>query len=73
MDMVVGQNSVQPKIPLMAYLCSITEFADHERRAMSQDHRFDSAWFGAGAGLKATWTRTSVAFDCLSLDSDLQI
>ena len=33
-------------------LCSITEFADHERRAMSQDHRLDSAWFGAGASLK---------------------
>ena len=33
-------------------LCSITEFADHERRAMSRDHRLDSAWFGAGAGLK---------------------
>ena len=33
-------------------LCSITEFADHERRAMSQDYRLDSAWFGAGAGLK---------------------
>ncbi len=33
-------------------LCSITEFADHERRAMSQDHRLDSAWFGAGAALK---------------------
>ena len=33
-------------------LCSITEFADHERRAMSTDHRLDSAWFGAGANLK---------------------
>ncbi len=33
-------------------LCSITEFVDHERRAMSTDHRLDSAWFGAGAGLK---------------------
>ena len=33
-------------------LCSITEHCDHERRAMSQDHRLDSAWFGAGAGLK---------------------
>lgn len=33
-------------------LCSITEFADHERRAMSTDHRLDSAWFGAGATLK---------------------
>ncbi|MCS4297507.1 MULTISPECIES: DUF932 domain-containing protein [Acinetobacter] len=33
-------------------LCAITEHCDHERRAMSQDHRLDSAWFGAGAGLK---------------------
>ncbi|ENU81857.1 hypothetical protein F975_00473 [Acinetobacter sp. ANC 3789] len=33
-------------------LCAMTEFADHERRAMSQDHRLDSAWFGAGAALK---------------------
>ena len=33
-------------------LCSMTEFIDHERRAMSRDHRLDSAWFGAGAGLK---------------------
>lgn len=33
-------------------LCSITEFADHERRAMSTDYRLDSAWFGTGANLK---------------------
>ena len=33
-------------------LCTITEFADHERRAMSTDHRLDSAWFGTGAALK---------------------
>lgn len=33
-------------------LCSVTEFCDHERRAMSQDHRLDSTWFGAGANLK---------------------
>jgi len=33
-------------------LCSITEFCDHERRAMSTDHRLDSAWFGSGASLK---------------------
>ncbi|MBL8281571.1 MAG: DUF932 domain-containing protein, partial [Acinetobacter junii] len=33
-------------------LCAITEFVDHERRAMSTDHRLDSAWFGAGAALK---------------------
>jgi hypothetical protein len=44
-----GQNSVQPKTAY-GLLCSITEFCDHERRAMSTDHRLDSAWF-AGAGL----------------------
>jgi len=32
--------------------CSITEFIDHERRAISTDHRMDSAWFGAGAMMK---------------------
>ncbi|MFO1354142.1 MAG: hypothetical protein U1E88_07045 [Acinetobacter sp.] len=36
----------------MAWLCSITEFVDHERRAMSTDHRLDSAWFGTGAAMK---------------------
>lgn len=33
-------------------LCAMTEFIDHERRAMSNDHRLDSAWFGAGANIK---------------------
>ncbi|MDR6798333.1 DUF932 domain-containing protein [Acinetobacter calcoaceticus] len=33
-------------------LCSITEFVDHERRAMSRDHRLNSAWFGIGATIK---------------------
>ncbi|WP_227062111.1 DUF932 domain-containing protein [Acinetobacter pittii] len=33
-------------------LCSITEFVDHERRAMSRDHRLNSAWFGMGANIK---------------------
>ncbi|RKG37357.1 DUF932 domain-containing protein [Acinetobacter rongchengensis] len=33
-------------------LCAITEFCDHERRAMSIDHRLDSAWFGMGAAIK---------------------
>lgn len=31
---------------------AITEFADHHRRARSDDNRRDSAWFGAGATLK---------------------
>ncbi|MGF6245544.1 phage/plasmid-like protein (TIGR03299 family) [Paraburkholderia sp. GAS38] len=31
---------------------SVTEFVDHQRRARSDDHRRDAAWFGAGATLK---------------------
>lgn len=30
----------------------VTEFIDHHRRARSDDHRLDAAWFGAGAVLK---------------------
>ncbi|MCK5874791.1 MAG: hypothetical protein CVV10_07815 [Gammaproteobacteria bacterium HGW-Gammaproteobacteria-14] len=33
-------------------LNAVTEFVDHERRARSDDHRLDSAWFGQGANLK---------------------
>lgn len=33
-------------------LCAVTEYCDHERRAMSQDHRLDSTWFGMGAAMK---------------------
>ena len=31
---------------------AVTEYIDHHRRARSQDHRLDSAWFGQGAQLK---------------------
>lgn len=31
---------------------AVTQYADHERRARSADHRLDSAWFGGGANLK---------------------
>ncbi len=31
---------------------AVTEHVDHHRRARSQDHRLDSAWFGQGAQLK---------------------
>jgi phage/plasmid-like protein (TIGR03299 family) len=31
---------------------AVTEFVDHERRARSEDHRRDAAWFGPGATLK---------------------
>jgi len=33
-------------------LNSVTEFVDHQRRARSDDHRRDAAWFGSGATLK---------------------
>ncbi|MCU4347504.1 DUF932 domain-containing protein [Acinetobacter lactucae] len=47
-----GAELASAKDTAYGLLCSITEFCDHERRAMSQDHRLDSAWFGAGANLK---------------------
>lgn len=31
---------------------SVTEYVDHHRRARSDDHRRDAAWFGQGAALK---------------------
>lgn len=33
-------------------LNAVTEFVDHHRRAHSDDHRRDAAWFGPGAQLK---------------------
>ncbi|MFM0174613.1 DUF932 domain-containing protein [Paraburkholderia sediminicola] len=33
-------------------LNSVTEFVDHQRRARSDDHRREAAWFGTGAALK---------------------
>ena len=47
-----GADLSSAKDTAYGLLCSITEFVDHERRAMSTDYRLDSAWFGAGAGVK---------------------
>lgn len=33
-------------------LNSVTEYVDHHRRARSDDHRRDAAWFGSGASIK---------------------
>lgn len=33
-------------------LNSVTEFVDHHRRARSDDHRRDAAWFGSGTRIK---------------------
>jgi|GEM_PF-3470113 len=45
-------------------LCSITEFVDHERRAMSRDHRLNSAWFGAGANIKQRGLEQALRMVC---------
>lgn len=47
-----GASLSSAKDTAYGLLCSMTEFIDHERRAMSTDHRLDSAWFGAGANIK---------------------
>ncbi|MDC4339844.1 DUF932 domain-containing protein [Acinetobacter baumannii] len=47
-----GAELASAKDTAYGLLCSITEFVDHERRAMSRDHRLNSAWFGAGANIK---------------------
>jgi hypothetical protein len=33
-------------------LNSATEYVDHHRRARSDEHRLDAAWFGQGAAIK---------------------
>ncbi|HCT5803793.1 DUF932 domain-containing protein [Acinetobacter nosocomialis] len=47
-----GTSLSSAKDTAYGLLCSITEFVDHERRAMSRDHRLNSAWFGTGGLLK---------------------
>lgn len=49
-----GRGAQLPSSYGTAYglLNAVTEFVDHERRARSDDHRLDSAWFGQGAILK---------------------
>lgn len=47
-----GSELAAAKGTAWGLLNAITEFVDHERRARSQDHRLDSAWFGQGSVLK---------------------
>ncbi|CAN7505485.1 DUF932 domain-containing protein [Cupriavidus necator] len=49
-----GKGALLPSSAGTAWglLNSITEFVDHHRRARSDDHRRDAAWFGQGAALK---------------------
>lgn len=49
-----GMGAYLPSSRNTAYglVNAVTEFVDHQRRARSDDHRLDSAWFGQGANLK---------------------
>lgn len=42
-------------------LNGITEHVDHHRRALSRDHRLDSAWFGMGAQIKDKAFESAIA------------
>jgi len=42
-------------------LNGITEHVDHYRRALSTDHRLDSAWFGMGSQIKAKSFESAMA------------
>lgn len=47
-----GSELASARGTVWGVLSSVTEFVDHHRRARSDDHRRDAAWFGAGAQLK---------------------
>lgn len=48
----MGADMQSAKGTAWGLLNSITQFVDYERRARSDDHRIDSAWFGQGSQLK---------------------
>lgn len=48
----MGADLPSTKSTAWGLLNAVTQFVDHERRARTQDHRLDSAWFGQGAVLK---------------------
>lgn len=47
-----GSNLTSASGTAWGLLNGVTEYIDHHRRARSEDHRRDAAWFGAGAVLK---------------------
>ena len=49
----MGSELVSSRNTAWGLVNAVTEYVDHHRRARSQDHRLDSAWFGQGAQLKS--------------------
>lgn len=47
-----GSQLASSKGTAWGLLNSVTEYVDHHRRARSEDHRRDAAWFGPGAQIK---------------------
>ncbi|MDO3621714.1 DUF932 domain-containing protein [Ralstonia pseudosolanacearum] len=47
-----GADMVSATGTAWGLLNAITEYTDHHRRARSDDHRRDAAWFGQGAAIK---------------------
>lgn len=47
-----GSNLASAAGTAWGLLNGVTEYVDHYRRARSEDHRLDAAWFGAGAAVK---------------------
>lgn len=47
-----GAELASSKETAFGLLNAVTEYVDHERRARSNDHRLESAWFGQGAAIK---------------------
>lgn len=47
-----GSNLASASGTAWGLVNGVTEFIDHHRRARSEDHRRDAAWFGAGAAVK---------------------